>query len=435
MYAKRSILFTSLTLWGLSTVSHAQAQGPNANRSSAASAPSGAAVNLARSTASSASSGSNRISEIMELEIGEQRVVPSDNVQSYSEGTRGVVDVRLTKDASQFIIVGLHEGSSTLLFLMNDGSERHFRITVKDPNAIKKELVKEPEKGVVARDNIRLDFYFVQLSKKSGYQIGMGWPSSVGSTMSASMDLQAGRLDSATAVISGQALPRLDMGQSSGWAKVMRQAAVVTANGEKASFAGGGEVNVAIKSAMTTGIQKIPFGSQIDVEPHYDAKTGRIELRVHADVSELEDDQGTGVPGRTTAALDTIVNLELGQSLILGGLNAKSERSSKAGLPLLSQIPILGVLFGTHAHAESDSENVAVIVPSVVDSVPMQDRERLNDALQRYLEYSGDMEEGRRFVPDAKPKRGVIAPKAAGGESASERPKAEKASGRSKGTS
>jgi pilus assembly protein CpaC len=283
---------------------------------------------------------------------------------------------------------------------MTDGSERHYRITVKDPSTQKVE--KKDPGAVEARDNIRLDFYFVQLSKKSGYQIGVGWPSSIGPVGNATFDVKAGALDSATVVISNQALPRLDMGQSSGWAKVMRQAAVVTANGEKAAVAGGGEVNIAIKSAMTTGIQKIPYGSQLEVAPQYDVHSGRIELRLHADVSELDDDQGTGVPGRITATLDTVVNLEIGQSLILGGLNSKSERSSKSGFPLLSQIPILGVLFGSHAHAESESENVVVIVPSVVDSVSMQDRERLTRALHRYSEYSGDLEESAPFVPEAK---------------------------------
>ncbi|MGC4068888.1 MAG: pilus assembly protein N-terminal domain-containing protein [Polyangiaceae bacterium] len=339
-------------------------------------------------------------SESLELEVGEQRVISSEGVQSYSEGSKGIVDVRLTKDASQFIVVGLREGTTTVLFLMLDGTEKHVRITVSDPNAQKAQG--NTLRAVEARDNIRLDFYFVQLNRSSGYQIGLGWPGTVAPTMSATMDLTTGRLDSATAVISNQALPRLDMGQSSGWAKIMRQTAVVTANGEKATFSGGGEVNVAITSAMTTGIQKIPYGSQIEVEPIYDSKSGRIELRIHADVSELETDQGTGVPGRTTAALDTLVNLELGQSLVLGGLTAKSERSGKAGIPILSQIPILGVFFGSHNHSESETENVVIIVPSVVDAVSMQDRERLANALRRYTEYSGDLEDGARFVPEPK---------------------------------
>ncbi len=336
--------------------------------------------------------------QAIDLQLGEQRVIPSDNVRSYSEGTKGVVDVRLTKDASQFIIVALTPGTTTLLFLMMDGSERHYRITVSDPSGRSRHGV---DAGTVeARDNIRLDFYFVQVSKNYRHQIGIGWPGSIAPTFNAAYDIKAGSLDSATAVITNQALPRLDMAQVSGWAKVMRQAAVVTANGEKATFAGGGELNFPIQSALASGLQKIPYGSVIDVEPHYDAKSGRIDLHLHADISELDSDNGTGVPGRVTSNLDTQVNLELGQSLILAGLTAKSERRSKSGLPVLSQIPILGVFFGSHAQTEDESENIVLIVPSVVDAVSMQDRERVTAALKSYTDFSGDIQD-TPIVPPA----------------------------------
>lgn len=334
--------------------------------------------------------------QAVDLQLGEQRVLSSENVRSYSEGTKGVVDVRLTKDASQFVIVALKPGATTLLFLMMDGTERHYRITVTDPNA---QVLQRGALGrVELKDNIRLDFYFVQVNKSYRHQIGLGWPSSVAPTFSATVDLQQNSLESATAVVANQALPHLDMAQSSGWAKLMRQAAVVTANGEKATFSGGGELNVMVQSALTTGVQKIPYGSVIDVEPNYDAKTGRIELRIHADISELDSDNGTGVPGRITSNLDTAVNLELGQSLILAGLTAKSERHSKAGLPVLSQIPILGVLFGSHGSTSSETENIVLIVPSVVDAVTMQDRERVKQALQSYADFSGDMDQ--KLVPE-----------------------------------
>jgi pilus assembly protein CpaC len=311
--------------------------------------------------------------------------------------------VRLTKDASQFIVVALAPGQTTLLFLMRDGTEQHYRITVTDPD--RPQRGKRGAGNVEARDNIRLDFYFVQMNKNYGHQIGIGYPSSVAPTFSAAFNVKSGQLDSATAVIADQALPRLDMAQSSGWAKVMRQAAVVTANGEKATFSGGGEVNVPIQNALSSSVLKIEFGSEIVVEPVYDAKSGRVELRLHADISELEGDRGTGVPGRTTATLDTVVNLELGQSLVLGGLTAKSERSSKTGIPVLSQIPILGALFGSHGHSEDETENVVLIVPSVVDSVSMQDRARLRAALEQYTAYSGDIEDVS-LVPAAPPAGG-----------------------------
>jgi pilus assembly protein CpaC len=377
--ARFSALAACSAALALAPASLAQSQGPG------------------RSTSQAPQATQVRVEELR-LDVGEQRVLPADNVRSYSEGARGVVDVRLTKDASQFVVVALAEGQSTLLFLMMDGTERHYKITVGSKDA--SQVDGKEKTGIEARDNIRLDFYFVQLSKSYAHQIGIGFPSSVAPTFNAAFDLAGGQLDSATAVISNQALPRLDMGQSSGWAKVQRQAAVVTANGEKATFSGGGEVNVSVQSALATGLQKIQFGSVIETEPHYDSRTGRIELRLRADISELDSDRGTGVPGRITSELSTVVNLELGQSLILAGLSAKSERRSKTGIPVLSQIPIFGALFGSHAASKEETENVVIIVPSVVDAVSMEDKRRLDDALRAYATYKGKLEKVQ-FVPPA----------------------------------
>jgi pilus assembly protein CpaC len=340
--------------------------------------------------------------ETLKLALGGQLTLPTDNVRSYSEGVRGVIDVRMTKDASEFIIVALARGATTLLLIMMDGSERYYRIEVGDPDT----GPKHREAGSVeARDNIRLDFYFVQLQKSYGHNLGIGWPGVVAPSFAAAYDVKAGQLTSATAVVSNQALPRLDMAQSAGWAKIMRQAAVVTANGEKASLAGGGEVNIPVQTAMAIGVEKVHFGSSIGVEPIYDAKSGRIELRLHADIAELDSDRGTGLPGLVTTGLDTVVNLDLGQSLVLGGLTAKSERTTKSGVPGLSQIPLLGLFFGSVSHSEDESENVVVIVPSVVDAVSLQARERLDEALHAFSEYSGDIAAVKLVPPPPKPQR------------------------------
>jgi Flp pilus assembly secretin CpaC len=348
-------------------------------------------------------------SEAISLGIGEQRVLSSAQVRSYSEGVRGIIDVRLTRDGSQFVLVGLKPGKTSLLFLMENQTERHYDITVTDATATKTGIELGP---VHARDNIRLDFYFVQLDKSYNHQIGVGWPGAVGpGSFEASLNLQTARFESATAVITDQPLPRLDMAQASGWAKLQRQAAVVTANGTQASFTGGGEVNIPVQGALSSGIHPIDFGSTIDVLPRYDSDNGRIELQVHAEVSDLADDRGTGTPGRTRSTLDTIVNLELGQSLVLAGLSASSEAHNQGGLPFLSQLPILGALFGSNSTARQDSENIVLIVPSVVDATTQASRERVRQALEAYRDYDGDLEvtrlkNGHVRSPDELPKGG-----------------------------
>ncbi len=344
--------------------------------------------------------------DTLRLEVGSQQVLSADNVRSYSEGVQGVVDVRLTGDAKSFVIVALRPGQTTLLFIMMDGSERMYRITVFDPNAPKasEKPVGPPREQVLTRDNIRLDFYFVQFDKSYSHQLGVDWATRYGGgSLSVFYNLQSNAFENATATIQDQALPALDLAQATGWAKLQRHATLITANGTKAEFKGGGEINIPVQGSLSTGIHRIEFGSTIGVQPRYDSESGRLELEIHADVSDLADDRGTGTPGRLTSTLDTLVNLELGQSLMLAGLTAKSQSRSHAGLPVLSQIPILGALFGTHAEVAQETEDVVFIVPSVLDAVSLDARGRIREALDAYDDYTGDLSKNHLRTPGEVP--------------------------------
>ena len=328
----------------------------------------------------------------LELEVGEQRVLPGENVRSYSEGLAGIADIRLNREGTSFIVLGQRPGRTSLLLLLTDGHEIEYRITVSEPS---ERAIETPAPSEVkARDNVRLDFYFVQLSEDSGLRAGLSWPAAFGGgTASASADLLAGTITQATAAVTEQALPRLDLAQSAGWAKLLRQAAVITANGSEAVFSGGGEVNLPVESALNVGVRQIEFGSSIKVLPHYDRDSARIELVIHAEVSDLTSDHGSGIPGRVTSRLDSVVNLELGQSLVIAGLTARSESSATDGLPGLSQLPILGPLFGSHEDRSEHSQNLIFIVPSVLDAVSLDARARVREALAAYTRYEGDLEQ------------------------------------------
>lgn len=332
--------------------------------------------------------------EEIELKVGEQRVLSAEQVRSYSEGTRGIVDVRLTKDGKSFVLVGQNPGETSLLFLLLDGEQQHLQVRVVSPHL-------EPNLEViqvVQKENIRLDFYFIQLDRSSQHQVGVNYPPSWGGgRIGMSFDFLSQRVQSATAVVDEQSLLRFDFAQSTGWARLMRQASIITENGKKAHVSGGGEVNISVQGSLSTGIHRIPYGSQLSILPFYDNQSGRLVIDLEADVSDLAEDRGSGVPGRITSQLKTTVNLKVGQGIWVAGLSAETETKSRTGVPGLSQIPVLGYLFSSQRFQRHQMENVVLILPSVVNSPSWVQREHIQQMVHRLREYEGEEETLQRL--------------------------------------
>ncbi len=315
----------------------------------------------------------------MKLKVGEQVSLSAEGVEKYSEGQKGIVDIRLPDDGKEFIIVGLRPGATTLLLIKEGGIKTTYRIEVKA-------LTNE----VPAKENIRLDFYFVELKEGGRYQVGINWPGSIGADLDLEMGFDGGGITAASASLSGLPLPRLDVLHSNDWAKISRQASVISANGEEAEFTSGGEVNIAIEGSLAAELRQIPFGTKVKVRPRYDKESGRLELRVIAEVSSLGEGR---VPTRSSSHISTVVNVEMNQAIVLAGLYSTAEGKNRSGLPFLSQIPIIGALFGSHGARREKVQNVIFIVPSIVDVVDMKARNRIRDALAAYDKFEGDIGE------------------------------------------
>ena len=327
------------------------------------------------------------------VEVGEQTSISAEGVRSYSEGTRGIVDVRLTEAQDRFILVGVQPGRTSLLLIMRDGSQVQYRITVPGQEVV------VPEGRIEEKETIRLDLYFVQLTDSYSHAIGINFPATLGidqqSRATINTDWAQGEGGARTSInlSTVSLLPRLDIAQSNGWSRIYRQASVVAVNGQQAQVNVGGEVNVAIPGNIGGSVETIEFGTILTCTPRYDPESGRLEIQINANVSDLTDDRGTGLPGRSVSTLTTLVNLELGQSVVLGGVIARSGTRSRAGFPGLSQIPVLGALFGTHSRRWEESETLLFIVPTIVQPVPLQQRNRIQEAIRMYEDFRGGVAE------------------------------------------
>jgi pilus assembly protein CpaC len=219
-----------------------------------------------------------------------------------------------------------------------------------------------------------------------------GGPAAVGAVTSTfDFDLLSRTATAAQASIVGQPLPRIDIASRNGWARVLKQSTVITGNGSEAKFASGGEQNFAQNSGLAVGLVQVKYGTDVTVLPRYDAVSKDVEIKVSADVADLTPSGGGTVPGRTTTKLDTTVTMKLGQALVLSGIQTKTRRNTIDGLPGLSEIPVLGVLFGSHQSADLETEGAIFLIPSVIDQVPKSAIDVIKNATATYREFSGDM--------------------------------------------
>jgi len=393
----------------------------------------------------------------MNLAVGETRTIPAVDVKNYSEGNPGIVDVRLTSDSGQFVVVGQKAGSTSLLLIRKSGQETNWVINVfsRSPQLVEKEvgdlldgytgvhlrrvgarffieggvsteadlnrirqiatlypgqvesLVALGSGGTNRQTNIRIDFFFIQYDKDSSYGVGVNWPGEIGAASIQSnfgYDFVA-KAATAQANIVNQPLPGLDIASERGWAKVIKQATVITNNGIEANFDNGGEQNFPIATGLTGTIQKIAFGTNVTVLPRFDPGTGDLEVKVVADVSDLVPPatSATPLPGREVAKLSTLVHMKLGQSLVLSGIHTKDDRHQVSGIPGLSEIPVLSILFAKHSDAKTEVEGAVFIVPSVVESPSRPAFDMIRDAMQQYDEYSGEIKESYPERPNLPP--------------------------------
>jgi pilus assembly protein CpaC len=259
---------------------------------------------------------------------------------------------------------------------------------------------------------VRLDLYFVEFSAERGHQFGISYPSSIGGNppntqlqgtinLVAPMGMGAGTagISQLQALITNQALPRLDIASNGGYARILRQATIITANGTEATYRNGGEFNFRlVGSNGSASLARIEFGTTLTVTPRFDPQSNRIDIRVDTDISDPVF-SGQELPGRDISHLTTLVNLQLGQSIVMSGFRSRSQTTGSQGLPLLRQIPILGYLFGTEQGRSSEREGMIFIVPTVVEGLGRSQTDRVAEALRQYEQFSGDIDDVRLYDP------------------------------------
>ncbi|MGL4553056.1 MAG: type II and III secretion system protein family protein, partial [Gemmataceae bacterium] len=161
--------------------------------------------------------------------------------------------------------------------------------------------------------------------------------------------------------------------EAQGIAKLLAQPRLVTLSGNPASFLDGGEQAVPVPAGLgQVGVQFEEFGTRLNFLPIV-LGNGRIHLEVEPEVSALDAGAGVAiagatVPGRATQRIHTTVEMETGQTFVIGGLIQKTVTANASKVPVLGQLPFIGAAFSTKNHSEDESELVVMVTPHLVDA-------------------------------------------------------------------
>lgn len=126
----------------------------------------------------------------------------------------------------------------------------------------------------------------------------------------------------------------------------------------------GYRLTTTINQVTTESVEFLESGVILRVKAAVD-RAGRVLLDIHPEVSTgtVQD----GLPEQNTTAVTTQLLAANGQGIFIGGLIRENTTESRTGIPLLSEVPVLGNLFSRTDEVTRNTETIVLITPHIVD--------------------------------------------------------------------
>ena len=153
------------------------------------------------------------------------------------------------------------------------------------------------------------------------------------------------------------------------------------------------DISTADNTTQTTvdsEIRNVPEGVLINVQPSIDLDNQTVSMAVRPTITritEFVDDPGvsfavasaianglniepitSGVPVVNVQEMDSIIKVSSGQAVVMGGLLQDRTTATDKGIPILSEIPILGNAFKNHSDSVQKTELVIFLKATIIDA-------------------------------------------------------------------
>ncbi|UCC96451.1 MAG: hypothetical protein JSW66_11475 [Phycisphaerales bacterium] len=173
-------------------------------------------------------------------------------------------------------------------------------------------------------------------------------------------------------------------------AKILNQQTLWTEDNEEASFFKGEKVaffTSATSSATAGNVQNYEFqrvGMTLAVRPSI-TPGNDVDMIINIIISQLTSEEENTQPVRTEMETKTNMIVSDGQTIMLGGILFQQDRAVDRKIPLLGDIPLLGMLFSHSETIAANNEMLVFITPYVIDE-PDNTLPGTKEEIQRSME-------------------------------------------------
>jgi len=160
---------------------------------------------------------------------------------------------------------------------------------------------------------------------------------------------------------------------SRGDVQILSRPVVLAANNESAEILVGSQRPfIQVQRALPTDapirdqvVQFKDVGTRLTVRPTI-SDDGYVTLRVAQEVNAATAEVAFDAPVISTRTIETQLLVRDGQTAVLGGLADRQREETRAGIPLLSSLPLIGGLFGRMTHHTTETELFVFLSPRVI---------------------------------------------------------------------
>jgi pilus assembly protein CpaC len=366
------------------------------------------------------------------LQVGESKTIFLGKIKNVNVGNPSVIDVKTHADGDKIVVFGVRPGYSSLtvgdieyditvvgdverlrkdaamllqdipgvevltsgdrvvidgVVKRRDDFDRIQAIVAANPKDVYS-LVLLDERDIVRKAQIQLHFQVLEVNRNTEKDYGIAWGETPIQTVLDTISFVQFGIGDIVDRFGNVRRPDdlIDFHGTADVRRVLDKDFFTTISGEEVEFNRGKTLifsrNNQASGTVTFYERKV--GLVVKAMPVID-DSGDIDLRIEVEFSNVgELELGGSVPSLNTQYHKAHVQLREGESFALSGFFRREKGRAIDGLPGLSEIPGIGVLFGSRNWQKGETDGIIVVTPVLLDAEGRSMRKQIKETLDVY---------------------------------------------------